>query len=421
MWGEGWGTMIWMGFVPVPTLGPLGWTLLVGALVASAAYARGKRRALAPTLLVAISLSVTVTALAGEVAPLVTFTNGTVADADEVNDNFDAVKTAVDDNDGRVTGLEGQVTGLEADKQERVSGTCPAGQSIRVVNANGTVTCEIDSDTDTNAKTLCGNGAFLNGDGSCDAGFLDADGVDAYNSAFDSEAEIDAAVADNGYSTGTHTTDTNAATLCTNGAFLNGDGTCDTADASGTCTAGRVCTGGHTHPGGQITSGTIDIGSGNYTHSTKTGYLHINGVDLIPGLNGYTYTTSAFGYTRPSGSSTSFFGHAPLDLPQGATITNVRIYTYDNSTDAVSQTWYCGVRYRPLTSTSGLVALERNLSINWAASASIRTSSTGGGTHVVDKVNNAYWLRGGVSNTDSSSNFRYYGCRVTYTYSDTNR
>jgi hypothetical protein len=32
---------------------------------------------------------------------------------------------------------------------------------------------------DTNAGTICGDGTFLNGDGTCDTGFLDADGTDA--------------------------------------------------------------------------------------------------------------------------------------------------------------------------------------------------------------------------------------------------
>lgn len=250
------------------------------------------------------------------------------------------------------------------------------------------------------------------------AGF--ADNVDNYNAAFDTEAEIDAAVANNGYSTGAHTVDSNAATICRDGSYLNGDGTCDSGDGAGACSAGAVCMGGHTHSAAEITSGTIDIGSGNYTHNNKTGYLYISGNTLIPISLSSEYIKSDYGYVRPYGSSTTFYGYAPIDLPQGATITAVTLYAYDNSSDVTSQNWYCGVHRRDLTSATGSAVIAYNQSINWAPSSNIREVWTAGGTHVVDKANNGYFLKAGVSNTDSSVNFRLYGCRVTYTYNNTN-
>jgi len=53
-----------------------------------------------------------------------TFAPGTPAKAAEVNANFNAAATAVNS------------------KQDRVTGTCPAGQAVQAVNADGTVVCE---------------------------------------------------------------------------------------------------------------------------------------------------------------------------------------------------------------------------------------------------------------------------------------
>lgn len=58
-----------------------------------------------------------------------TFVPGTPATADDVNQNFSATATAVNS------------------KQNRVTGTCPAGQAIRTVNADGTAVCETSLNT----------------------------------------------------------------------------------------------------------------------------------------------------------------------------------------------------------------------------------------------------------------------------------
>ena len=58
-----------------------------------------------------------------------TFAAGTPATAASVNQNFSATAAAVNS------------------KQDRVSGTCPAGQSVQAINQDGTVVCQAANDT----------------------------------------------------------------------------------------------------------------------------------------------------------------------------------------------------------------------------------------------------------------------------------
>ena len=57
---------------------------------------------------------------------------------------------------------------------------------------------EIDCNTQYTVATDtdCTSQQYLDGDGNCDTGYLDADGTDAYNSAFDTEDEIEAVIFD---------------------------------------------------------------------------------------------------------------------------------------------------------------------------------------------------------------------------------
>lgn len=74
-------------------------------------------------------------AAAAQVSGLTTFTAGTPAKAAEVNDNFSAVKAAIDDNDVRLTEVE-------SGKQDRITGTCSVGSAVTAVAADGSVTCD---------------------------------------------------------------------------------------------------------------------------------------------------------------------------------------------------------------------------------------------------------------------------------------
>jgi hypothetical protein len=87
MWGTNWGLMIWGGLTAVPAIGFWGAVMLAALLgVMGVRRLRGRSRVIgAGTLLLVLLLPISARAV-----PF-TFTNGTVADATQVNANFAAV------------------------------------------------------------------------------------------------------------------------------------------------------------------------------------------------------------------------------------------------------------------------------------------------------------------------------------------
>ena len=107
-----------------------------------------------PTHNIQLGLVVASAALmAGSVTIPNTFVANKTAKSSEVNENFSAVKAAVNGNANDIAANKSDISDnadgiatLNTDKQKRISATCAAGSAIRTINEDGTVVCETDDD-----------------------------------------------------------------------------------------------------------------------------------------------------------------------------------------------------------------------------------------------------------------------------------
>lgn len=108
MWGiENWGEMIWGGPPPVPLLEPLGLVVLTVGLLAAGHIVLSRRHSPWLAHLMWMVLLVTPMASYGALISMPnTFVSGTVADASQVNANFDTLVVESNDQDARLSGLE---------------------------------------------------------------------------------------------------------------------------------------------------------------------------------------------------------------------------------------------------------------------------------------------------------------------------
>ena len=124
---------------------------------------------------------------------------------------------------------------------------CADGEILEWDNANSRWVCgakTVNTDTNTNASTMCNAGEYLDGDGTCKA-----------------------VVA----------SDTNAGTLCNAGEYLDGDGSCKAVVASNT-NAQTICTGATFLDGdGNCTAMTVDTNTNADTLCNANEYLDGDG------------------------------------------------------------------------------------------------------------------------------------------------
>ena len=175
-WGENWGTLTWgAAIAAVPTMGWLGGALLVGLLVGVGMRRMGGRAGAALGLLLALGYAPV--AEAQTVSVPNTLTNGSVAEADAMNANFEAVRTGVNLalTSADVTGLTQFTNGTTADADE--------------VNANFTAVVDGVNTALANRATDCAGagGTWNPGTSTCTA----ASNYNCFVGGFCSQAAID--------------------------------------------------------------------------------------------------------------------------------------------------------------------------------------------------------------------------------------
>lgn len=319
--------------------------------------------------------------------------DGTVACADDASGAGDI--TAVVAGVGLAGGAASGDAALSVDLaaiQARVSATCPAGSSIRVIDALGGVVCEADDA----ATYTAGTGLSLAGTTfSLNTGFTDG------RYAFAMHGH------DLAYAPLSHQHDAS---------YPRKDGTVNQTFDGGTLhldyANNRVGV-GTTAP-----TSALEV-AGN---AEADDYLYRSPRVVTLAFNAHTFTllpdTPAYlfgSYARPSAAGQMQL-RAPLHLPAGATLTgmNCEILDDDATYDFVANGAAAVVSRRPFGSTTNVdTGLPFIILSTSSASPAIqtRTHST---AHVIDPASE-YWIRVFLQATAATDGLRFYGCRVTYT------
>jgi len=91
MWLHEWGSMIWGGAVAVPTMSPVALVFLMVAMLAAGIATWRRTASKSKGVLLSMAILIVTLVAIGQVSMPTTFVNGTVEDADAVNENFEAL------------------------------------------------------------------------------------------------------------------------------------------------------------------------------------------------------------------------------------------------------------------------------------------------------------------------------------------
>ena len=163
-WGENWGTLTWgAAIAAVPTMGKLGVLVLALGLGGLAARFIQRGRAAASLLVIGLVLSMLSPVANAQTVPNI-FTDGTPALASEVNENFQALASAVNASD---CATAADVVCNPASVSCPACPSCPAAPACDTLGSFNQGAASVDITIDN--ETLCTNagGTYNSGANSC--------------------------------------------------------------------------------------------------------------------------------------------------------------------------------------------------------------------------------------------------------------
>lgn len=342
-----------------------------------------------------------------------TFVSGEAARAAEVNENFTAVKTEVDDNNARIVQNAAEIS-FKLDRLD--GGTCGAGETMRGINPSGGPICGTDIDTDT--QYIAGPGLSLDtvtGEFTINPTETQKRINDTPCSAAAAELSIKSIDVD-----GNVTCETDDNTTYTAGTGMQLSGTNEFLPADGfvsvpysalvATNVSRTRTTAPSSTGTSTVGGVIGGGFHSHTIGTPRSVFIPQVCQLVPQRS----TTGAYTYFDDNVSE-NCDAFAPLNLPHNASISSLSCKVLDNSTNNSLQVRLYRV---PLTGTGETQELifSSNLSVSQADPQLITSQLSDPAATLVENNNYAYHLQMIWETSTLGDNFRVYGCSVGYSY-----
>ena len=156
-------------------------------------------------------------------------------------------------------------------------------------------------------------------------------------------------------------------------------------------------------------SGNLEINGGEYKYSTaKTRYYTIPPAEIKSSSHSYNVSfLSGCAYISDGNSQQTGSLFAPINLPSGAELVEVKFYLYDDDNDfdfGTFQLWYKSLS----SSTSSFNQVLAPTGVNQNIVLDLTPSST----MIIDNSSNTYWLR--MATKQANQNLRIKGIRVEY-------